>query len=106
MAFPLWAIVPPILSWASLGSLAISLLIGSLAYLAALRAGGAYGELLRAAYDLHRFALYEQLRWQPPTAAADEKALGERLTVYLFRGEAPEGLTFVAPATRAREDLE
>lgn len=45
-----------------------------------------YGELVKSAFDLHRFALYEQMRRQPPGGTDDEVAYGERLTVYLFRG--------------------
>jgi hypothetical protein len=50
-----------------------------------------YGDLVEAAYDLHRFDLYEQLRWPLPTNPREERRQGERLTRYLWRGsDAPE----------------
>lgn len=110
LVFVGWALVPPILSWVSAGVVILALLIGLLAYLAAFRAAGAYAALLRAAYDLHRFALYEQLRLSPPTDAAAEKALGESLTAYLFRGEAQDDLHFAGhgatPALGPNESID
>ncbi len=47
-----------------------------------------YGELLRAAFDLYRFKLYEQLGFPRPTLE-DEAACGIQLTCYLARGELP-----------------
>ena len=42
------------------------------AYWRMLSAAGVYGDLLRAAFDLYRFSLYEQLRWPlPPGTDAD-----------------------------------
>jgi hypothetical protein len=62
-----------------------------------LGAAGVYGDLLRAAVDLHRLALYEELRWPLPSGPADEPAHGQQLSEYLFRGTGSEGLQFVAP---------
>lgn len=64
------------------------------AWLRALSASEVYGNLLRAAFDLHRFALYEQLRWPLPEDTAEERAWGERLTVYLYRGLLKESVPF------------
>ncbi len=55
-------------------------------YWQALDAAGVYGELLRAAFDLHRFALYKALRWPLPGNPADEHKIGQQLTYYLWRG--------------------
>jgi hypothetical protein len=56
-----------------------------------------YGDLVEAAYDLYRGALYEQLRWPVPANPQEERAQGERLTSYLWRGsDAPEP-TFTPP---------
>jgi hypothetical protein len=57
-------------------------------------AAGAYGELLRAAYDLHRFSLYRTLGWKPPLRAQEEPACGKSLTRYLHHGEMPGWMTF------------
>jgi hypothetical protein len=60
-------------------------------------AAGVYGDLLRAAFDLHRFALYEALRWPLPPGPAKEVAYGEQLSEYLFRGTGGGGVQFAAP---------
>jgi len=62
-----------------------------------LNAAGVYGDLLRAAVDLHRLTLYEELRWPLPSGPADEPAHGRQLSEYLFRGTGSEKLQFVAP---------
>jgi hypothetical protein len=67
------------------------------AYWGMLNAAGVYGDLLRAAVDLHRFALYEELRWPLPRGLADEPAQGRQLSEYLFRGTGSEGLQFTVP---------
>jgi hypothetical protein len=45
-----------------------------------------FGELIEAAYDLHRTALYQQLRWPLPANPEEEHAAGQELTAYLRRG--------------------
>lgn len=57
----------------------------------------AYGALLESAFDLHRWRLYEALRLEPPSNAADERAHGEALTDYLWRGSDRETVAFGAP---------
>ena len=53
----------------------------------AIDAAEIYGDLLRAAFDLHRLKLYEALRWPlPESSGAAERASGERLTMFLHRG--------------------
>lgn len=57
------------------------------AYLRAVDVAEVYGALLRAAFDLHRLKLYEALRWPlPETSGTAERAAGERLTMFLYRG--------------------
>jgi hypothetical protein len=55
-------------------------------YWQALEAAGVYGELLRAAFDLHRGSLYKALRWPLPHNPAEEHQRGRQLTYYLWRG--------------------
>lgn len=50
------------------------------------QAAQVYGELVESAFDLHRFALYETLHWPLPPNPAEERALGQRLTEYLWHG--------------------
>jgi hypothetical protein len=45
-----------------------------------------FGDLIEAAYDLHRNALYQQLRWPLPTNPEHEHDQGSKLTEYLQRG--------------------
>ncbi len=61
------------------------------AYWGMLGAAGVYGDLLRAAVDLHRLALYEALRWPLPSGPDDEPAHGRQLSEYLFRGTHHKG---------------
>jgi hypothetical protein len=57
----------------------------------------AYGALLESTFDVHRWRLYEALRLEPPSSAADERAHGEALTDYLWRGSDREAVAYVAP---------
>lgn len=45
-----------------------------------------YGDLLEAAFDLHRTALYKSLRWKLPKTPTEEQRTGNALTDYLWRG--------------------
>jgi hypothetical protein len=53
-----------------------------------------FGELIEAAYDLHRNALYQQLRWPLPTNPLQEHSSGTELTTYLRRGSDSNTPTF------------
>lgn len=57
----------------------------------------------RAAFNLHRPALCQALRLQPPTRPADEPGAGRQLTTYLWEGYAPETMKF-AEATSELPD--
>jgi len=58
----------------------------------------AFGELIEAAYDLHRTALYQQLRWPLPANPEQEHHTGAQLTTYLRRGSDSSSPVFTAPA--------
>lgn len=58
------------------------------AYGQALQAGGVYGELLRAAFNVHCFSLYDALGLRPPPLDQERK-WGRQLTNYLGRGFLP-----------------
>jgi hypothetical protein len=75
----------------------LSLPIAWIAYRGMISAVGVYGDLLRTAFDLHRFDLYQSLRWDLPPGPENEKIHGEELTVYLFRGFAPQDQLFKHP---------
>lgn len=59
-----------------------------------LPAASVHGDLVEAAYDVHRSALYEALRLPLPDGPAGEPAAGHALTAYLWEGYAPEDLRF------------
>jgi hypothetical protein len=61
---------------------------------AVLPAALVYSDLVEAAFDLHRPALYEALRLPLPERAQDEAAAGRALTQYLWEGHAPDDLKF------------
>lgn len=64
----------------------IGLLSAWFAYEWAIAAAGTYGELIEAAFDLHRHLLYQSLRWNLPPDPAVEKRVGADLTRYLRGG--------------------
>ena len=72
------------------------------AWFRALHTAEVYGELIRTAFDLYRFALYEALRWPPPSDSDAEYEYGKQLTAYLFRGLLSEPVKFVHPKNRDR----
>ncbi|XGV97802.1 MAG: hypothetical protein ACAF41_02485 [Leptolyngbya sp. BL-A-14] len=51
-----------------------------------LGAAATYGDLLEAAFDTHRIALYKSLRWKLPSQPKGEDKYGEEITRYLWRG--------------------
>lgn len=75
----------------------VALVVAAAAYWGMLHAAGAYGDLLRSAFDLYRFTLYEEVRWPLPQAPELEVVMGRRLSEYLFRGTGGQGLAFVRP---------
>ena len=64
-------------------------------YRQALEAAGVYGELLRAAFDIHRGSLYRALRWPLPANPAEERQRGREITDYLWRGSEATSPTLV-----------
>jgi hypothetical protein len=56
-----------------------------------------YGAMLESTFDVHRWRLYDALHLEPPSSAADERAHGEALTDYLWRGSDLETVVYVAP---------
>jgi hypothetical protein len=79
LLFALWTFAWP---WAWV----IALLWMVTAYALALNAAETFADLLLAAFDTHRWRLYESLRWPLPDAREHEKASGEALTRFIQRG--------------------
>jgi hypothetical protein len=61
-------------------------LLGWALYRNAVQAGLAYGEQLKAVFDLHRWRVFEQLHFQAPQDLAEEQRMWEQLTIMLYRG--------------------
>jgi hypothetical protein len=84
-AFMIWTIW---VWWA----LPIGLSVAVIAYLRIPALADVYGQLLRAVYDLYRFALFEGVHWPLPSDPETERQLGEALTTYLKSNIAPHNL--------------
>jgi len=65
----------------------LGLLAAWLAYRLAVARAAVFGALVRAAFDLHRLALYDALGWPRPEPEEEVQA-GKRLTARLWRGAA------------------
>ena len=90
--FLAWA---PLAPWPAVG---VSLGGVLLAYLYTLHVAETFGDLVEATFDLHRWKLYEALRWPLPKHPADERAAGREITAYLYRGSDRPQPTFVRAA--------
>jgi hypothetical protein len=66
-------------------------------------AAAIYGDQLRAAYDLHRFALYQALRLPPPALTSNEPGFGEKLSDFLFFGASGASFAFRDPDNPASQ---
>jgi hypothetical protein len=66
--------------------LLLGLLSGWFAYRWAIAAASLYGELIEAAFDIHRQLLYQSLRWTLPSDPNTEREVGQKLTRYLQTG--------------------
>ncbi len=67
-----------------------------------------YGDLIYAAFALHRFDLYAGLHWPTPPTPVLEQKTGADVTEYLWRGTSPDGVAFtngMAPDQKAAEDV-
>ena len=83
LLFALWIFLTP---WA----IVIGLLWVFITYRMACQAAMSYGDLLEAAFDLHRFSLYDAMNWPRPKNSEEEQVLGVQLTEYLWRGTLPD----------------
>lgn len=75
----------------------VTLIVAFVAYRWAMSAARIHGNLLEATFDVHRFALYEALRFPLPLDTSKEKESGVRLTAYLYFGETEKPVAFQIP---------
>lgn len=85
LLFWVWALGSFWTPWALL-ALPLGLITMVFAYRWSLSAARSYGDLLDAAFDLYRDQLYKTLRWPLPENSDSEKAMGQQLSQYLWRG--------------------
>lgn len=91
--FLVWSIITP---WVLL--IAVSWMM--LAYDLAIQTAESYGDLLEAAFDLHRFKIYDALFWPRPMNSVQEKDAGLRLCEFLWRGTLDKKITFIIPKAK------
>jgi len=80
--------------WAAIPAIAV-LLISCLRWIP--ERAEVYADLVEAAFDLHRLAVYEQLRWPLPANPQQELRCGAQLTAYLLRGATGTDPAFTPP---------
>lgn len=85
--------------WASL----IGVFSALLAYRWMMDAAAIYGDLIEAAFDLHRTKLYKSLRFPLPKTPTEEQQAGKALTDYLWRGFTEPEPTFENPEKKEGE---
>jgi hypothetical protein len=73
-----------------------AIISASFAYSWILDSAIVYGDLLESVFDLYRIALYQALRFPLPSNSAEEKAMGEQVTQYLWRGSLSEPIAFAS----------
>ncbi|GHJ42832.1 hypothetical protein Cs7R123_01740 [Catellatospora sp. TT07R-123] len=98
-AFPLLGLVPVLLLgtawtlWAALSAAAVVTAV--VAYRGSVRAGAAFGDLVRSCFDLHRRTALRQLGLAVPTTLEQERRLWRALRRQLYRrGPGEPGLEF------------
>ncbi len=84
----------------------VALVVAIVAYSWAMNAAKIHGDLLEAAFDLYRFALYEALRFPPPVDTSTEQKSGKQLTAYLFFGKAGGSVPFNPPSKQSNRKQE
>lgn len=88
----LWSLffcVWTIFAWWALGIALVGMIVG---YRVAFAGSTSYGQLVQTCYDLYRRDLYTAVGQELPTDPQQEFEAGKRLTAYLERGPAVEGV--------------
>jgi hypothetical protein len=91
----LWSVLFVVWTPWALWALPVALVVAAATYYGSmLDAAEVYGDLMEAAFDVHRTELYKAARWPPTATPAEEAGAGAQLTEYLWRGTAPPGAAF------------
>lgn len=85
---------------------AFSLVVGYGIYRGAVAQAQAYGDLIRVAYDEHRFRVLDALHVPRPGTPAEEHGLWQRLTRWLYQHDlaAMRDLAYVVPRAHSDDD--
>jgi hypothetical protein len=95
--FLAWAVVTP---WA----IPIAMVWMGTAYATAVQGAATYGDLVEAAFDLHRWRLYETLRWPLPLESGKAEIVqGEQLTEFLWRGTGAAAMLYRQEESKSGE---
>jgi len=85
----MWSVLFLIWGYWAWWAIPLGLFAALLDYRWILESAKTYGLLVEASFNLHRFSLYRAMNWPLPEIPEQEKAHGEQLTKYLFRGLPP-----------------
>jgi len=91
-----WALLFVVCTFWAWWAAPIGLLVAGVSYRMLVSSAAAYGDLVEAAFDIHWRLLYEALEWPQPRTPAEQKAFGEALTEYLWRGSDATTPTFTS----------
>jgi len=78
------------------------LIVAFLAYRIALPTAKSYGEMVKAAYDTHRWKLLDLLRLELPADPEAEKQLWTKVSDFLYRGTPLDEVTYRKPDERPK----
>lgn len=99
-----WGVVLLVLQawgWAVVAILG-GLIVAFLAYRIALPVAWSYGEMVKAAYDTHRWKLLDLLRLEPPADPEAEKQLWTKVSAFLYRGTPLDRVTYQQPDSQPK----
>ena len=91
-----WGLLFAVWAWVSPWALAVAVVWMAVAYDLLVQSALPFADLLLAAFDTHRWRLYEALRWPPPAeSGAPEIAAGQALTRFVQRGMTDEPVLYL-----------
>jgi hypothetical protein len=91
----LWSVLFVVWTPWALWALPVAVVVATASYYGSmLDAAEVYGDMVEAAFDVHRGELYKAARWPPTATPGEEARAGAALTEYLWRGTAPPGAAF------------
>jgi hypothetical protein len=91
----LWSVLFAVWAFWAVWALLVSLFVATATYYGSmLSSAEVYGDLVEAAFDVHRAELYKASRWPAAATPDDEARNGAELTEYLWRGTTSPGMAF------------